>query len=1713
MKFYIFFLKKKFEFKSGQKQRSVPSLSCKLLRGMLHSLKLHTRSLFHFRHRFTVLKPIRSLSSTNGNNGLYDSSFEHDACGVGFVASISGKSSHSIVQDGQEILERMQHRGACGEEANSGDGAGVMTGIPDEFLRKEFGLQGVELPEVGGYVVGNVFLNPRRVIREESKRHFERIAEETKLSVLGWRKLPVDNSTLGMTALAMEPVVEQVVLAPLLDATINTSTDLERRAFLLMQRSRNSIRGTGSGASGPKEAAPKRAIARAESLKQTSSKGDALPTQISKGAKSDTLSAILGRDDYFYLCSLSPTTLVYKGQFTCDQLFKYYSDLTDTNYSSHFAMVHSRFSTNTFPSWERAQPMRTISHNGEINTVRGNRNWMRAREGFMLSPVYEPTELETMYPVIDESSSDSGCLDDAIQFLKTASYNRSLYEVIMMMVPEAWENKSLDPSKKAFYEWSSFLMEPWDGPALLAFSDGRYIGATLDRNGLRPCRYFVTADDKIAMSSEVGTLYCPEDQVTLKGHLEPGKMLLVDTVEQKIVEDNVLKHQVASKNDYTGWVKKQVTLNDIIANQPPGRNCVELAMPPPCELSMDNRLPMFGWSQEDIQRILSGMIVDGKESLGSMGNDTPLAFMSQSFPRLLFDFFKQHFAQVTNPPIDPFRESSVMTLRSTIGPAGNILNSHMDQCRRLVLERPILTTEELNAISLSPPARPDRIPGAKLRGVRRELEGTEYGYNSRHGHIKKRQRRRPLATRDQIASADESWRGRAVCVGPTKVIPITFPKYARNVGLFSIERELRHLCSKVDDAVESGASYIVLSDRSSDSQNVPMPSLLALGAVHQHLIRSRRRLDVGLIVDTGEAREVHHYATLIGFGADAVCPYLTLDVIHQMVAEGVVEKRGLTRSKASENYLNAVDIGLKKVMAKMGISTLQGYKGAQIFEAIGLDSSVTDMCFTGVASRIGGLGFEDLSSAAVLRHEYSHPSSESLQRTHELPVLANAGLYHWRDGGEAHVNTPEAIAALQVATKDVTSKSEKQKKSQQNAYQKFSQLQREATKNCTLRGLLDIVGGVDRSIPLSKVEPASEIVKRFVTGAMSLGSISPEAHETLALAMNEIGGKSNTGEGGEDPTRLRSKARSSIKQIASGRFGVTIEYLSEADELQIKMAQGAKPGEGGELPGHKVNDLIASLRHSTPGVGLISPPPHHDIYSIEDLAQLILDLRCLNGDARISVKLVSEAGVGTIAAGVAKAHANHILISGHDGGTGASSWTGIKHAGLPWELGLAETHQTLVLNNLRGRVRLQTDGQIRTGRDVVVAALLGAEEFGFSTVPLISMGCIMMRKCHLNTCPVGIATQDPELRKKFNGKPENVINYFFAVAEEVRGYMAKLGFASLDEMVGRSDYLRPSPVAESYNLDLNGLLKPADTIRPDVPTVFTPGFHEAAIDAPESNHLLEKELCDAMNKNFENGEKEFIIPQNDRLNICNVDRSFGASLSHKLYQARCEDSDRSMYVSLCGSAGQSFGAFLATGGTVDLEGEGNDYVGKGLSGGEIIIRKHKEAKFDAADNVIAGNTCLYGATSGKTFISGKAGQRFCVRNSGATAVVEGIGDHGAEYMTGGRLVVLGDTGINFAAGMSGGLAYVYDPSCQFPERCNTELVDLVKLEDENERVWLQSLIREHAEKTESQRAINILSEENWSDKFVKVYPRDYRKVLESVFVDEEEEDFQEMQQV
>ena len=1501
--------------------------------------------------------------------GLYDPQLEKDSCGVGFVANVKGVASHRILSDALHALRQMKHRGGCGCEENTGDGAGILTTLPYDFLSKVAWRDlTIKLPEKGQYAAGNVFLPRDATERELCKRTVNETIEDLGLLLLGWRELEVkpDLANIGPSALASCPHMEQLFIGT---ADGITGDALERQLYLLRKITTRLLRATSS-------------------LKQR---------------------------EMFYFCSLSTKVIVYKGMLTSDQLHTFYPDLQDSDYSTHLAMVHSRFSTNTFPSWDRAQPTRFMSHNGEINTRQGNYNWMKAREGVVQSELFGD-QLSELFPVIEPDMSDSGSFDNVLEFL--LMNGRSLPRAVMMMVPEAWQNDAeMQQYKKDFYQFNSALMEPWDGPASIVFTDGHYLGAVLDRNGLRPSRYYVTHDDHIIMASEVGVIDVEPENVKYKGRLQPGKMFLLDFKQGRMISDEEIKEKYATQYPYGTWLKEQtIHLEDLD---------LHIEHPGFYPETLIERMQSFGFSTETMQFMLIPLVESLRDPVGSMGNDSALAVLSDK-PRMIYDYFKQLFAQVTNPPIDSIREEIVMSLACFIGPEGNLLDIKPEDAHRLYLEHPILSNEELAALQ--------NINQKRLSGGQ--------------------------------------WQ--------SKVIDITFPKNEGSAGYIAT---LDRICEEASTAVENGDALLILSDRNVGRERVAISALLATGAVHHHLLDRHERTRIGIIVQTGEAREVHHHCLLIGYGADAINPYLAFEALWQARRDGLVHgKAGESDDTIVAYYRKAVAKGMLKVMAKMGISTLQSYKGAQIFEAVGLGKAVIERCFTGSISRVSGVGFDVLAEETIRNHDSGYP-----KRRLAPSSLSNKGEMHWRAGGDAHMWDPVAIASIQKATRTNSFAD----------YQQFAdKMNKENTRRCTLRGLMNFKQGLNKPVPLAEVEPASEIVKRFATGAISMGAISPETHETLAIAMNRVGGKSNTGEGGEDQARFQPLANgdskcSAIKQVASGRFGVTPWYLANAEELQIKMAQGAKPGEGGELPGRKVDALIARLRHSTPGVGLISPPPHHDIYSIEDIAQLIHDLKNANPAARISVKLVSEVGVGTVAAGVVKAKAEHIVIAGHDGGTGASPITSIKHAGLPWELGLAETQQTLVLNDLRSRVVLQTDGQLKTGRDVVIGALLGAEEFGFATAPLISLGCIMMRKCHLNTCPVGIATQDPELRAKFKGKPESIVNYMFMVAEEARQLMAQLGFRTMDEMIGRADILEIDQAIDhwkSKGLDFSAILAVAEKPHPDaqVRHVINQDHHlELALD----NTLIK-----LAKPALENAE-----PVQIELPVKNVNRVVGTMLSSEISKKWGEDAlpADTIHVKLNGHAGQSLGAFIAKGLTIEVEGDANDYVGKGLGGGRLIIYPPKDSTFKAEENILIGNVVLYGATSGDAYFRGVAAERFCVRNSGATAVVEGVGDHGCEYMTGGRAVILGDTGRNFAAGMSGGVAYVFDEHDHFTARCNTELVVLESLEAAEDIAELKLLIENHRDFTESPVAARILAD--WPvalSKFIKVMPVDYKRVLE-----------------
>ena len=1499
-----------------------------------------------------------------GKNGLYDPAKETENCGVGFVAHIKGTASHQIVLDADHILRRMEHRGACGCETNTGDGAGIMTSLPYAFLnrvaREAFG---VELPARGQYAAGNVFLPMDAGEREYCKKLINEQITAAGQTLIGWRLLPVgpDQADIGPTARQAMPHMEQLFVAA---AQGLSSAAFERKLYVVRKYSTHAIRSN-------------------TTLKQAS---------------------------MFYYCSLSTRVIVYKGMLNPDQMLPFYPDLAAEDYTAHLAMVHSRFSTNTFPSWDRAQPCRFMSHNGEINTRLGNANWMSAREGVAESALFGD-DIKRILPVIEPDVSDSGSFDNVLELLLMSG--RSLQEAVMMMVPEAWQNDSeMSAEKRAFYEYQSTLMEPWDGPASIVFTDGRYIGATLDSNGLRPSRYYLTHDDRVIMASEVGVLPVDPANVKAKGRLQPGKMFLIDFDKGRMIPDEELKHEFATKQPYRAWLDKQrIALSELAPKKEPhGFNQSDLIP----------RMRAFGYTSETMQFMLLPMVKEGRDPVGSMGNDAALACMSDK-PRMIYDYFKQLFAQVTNPAIDSIREEVVMSLQCYIGPEKNLLESTEQHAHRLLIPHPIITNEELAALKQM-----------NFRG----------------------------------------W--------TTQKIDITYDIADGKPGL---AQALDRICSEASRAITDGHSLIILSDRKISATRIPVSALLATGAVHQHLVKQHQRTRIGLVLETGEAREVHHHCLLTGYGADAINPYLAFEALWDALRKNLLDTQKYDNDdKIVEGYRKSVGKGMFKVMAKMGISTLQSYKGGQIFEAIGLADDVIARCFEGTSSRIQGVSLEVLGAESLRRHALGYNSHEN----HDS-ALTNQGDIHWRATGDQHMWNPKSIASLQEAARN----------GDRTAFDRFVEIANADTANCTLRGLLQFKAGANGgAIDIEKVETAKEIVKRFVTGAMSFGSISPESHETLAIAMNRMGGKSNTGEGGEDAARWIPDAngdsrRSAIKQVASGRFGVTIDYLTNADELQIKVSQGAKPGEGGELPGTKVDDTIARLRHSTPGVGLISPPPHHDIYSIEDLAQLIHDLKNANRHARISVKLVAEVGIGTVASGVTKAHADHIVIAGHDGGTGASPITSIKHAGIPWELGVAETHQTLVMNDLRSRVVIQTDGQMKTGRDVAIAALLGAEEYGFATAPLITLGCIMMRKCHLNTCPVGIATQDKELRKKFKGKPEHVINFLFMVAEDLRKIMAQLGFRTINDMIGRVDVLEMADHAhhwKKHGLDLSLLLTPAAKPHPNVET------HQTILQDHGLEDALDNQLIKLARAAIENGSQVKID-----LPVINTHRVVGTMLSHevaKKYGAKMLPDD-TIHIKLSGSAGQSLGAFLAKGITLEVEGDANDYVGKGLSGGRVIVYPPKTSRFIAEDNMLVGNVCLYGATSGEAFFRGMAAERFCVRNSGARAVVEGIGDHGCEYMTGGRTVVLGPVGRNFAAGMSGGIAYIWDQHKKLGRLCNKEMVDLETVSADEDIAELKSMIEKHLQYTQSNVAQRLLHDwNNALQQFVKVMPRDFKRVLE-----------------
>lgn len=1481
--------------------------------------------------------------------GLYDPRHEKDACGVAMVATLTGEASHDIVAKALTALRNLDHRGAAGAEVNSGDGAGILMQVPDAFLRA---VVDFELPPARAYAVGTAFLPGDAEAVAKTRLRIEEIADEEGLTVLGWRELPVDDTTLGATARSVMPSFAQVFVAG--RGARVSGMALERRAFCLRKR-----------------------------------------------AESET-------DVYFP--SLSSRTLAYKGMLTTDQLDQVFPDLTDERVASAMAVVHSRFSTNTFPSWPLAHPFRFIAHNGEINTVMGNRNWMRAREALLESDLI-PGDLERLFPICTPGASDSASFDEVLELLHLAG--RSLPHAVLMMIPEAWENhREMDAQRRAFYEFHSMLMEPWDGPACVVFTDGTQIGAVLDRNGLRPSRYWVTDDGLVVLASEVGVLDLDPATVVRKGRLQPGRMFLVDTEEHRIIEDEEIKSQLAAEQPYDEWLHAGlVHLDDID----------DLEHIVHTHASVTRRQQIFGYTEEELRVLLSPMANTGGEALGSMGTDTPIAALSEK-PRLLFDYFSQLFAQVTNPPLDAIREELVTSLSGSIGPEANLLEPTPASCRQIVLPFPVFSNDDL----------------AKIRHI------------NRNGDM------------------------------PGFQVHIVRGLYDVEGGGAALEARLDELCAEVSAAIADGARIIVLSDRHSTAELAPIPSLLLTGAVHHHLVREKTRTQVGLLVEAGDVREVHHVALLVGYGAAAVNPYLAMESVEDLAREAYYVK--VDAEKAVANLIKALGKGVLKVMSKMGVSTVASYTGAKIFESVGLSQAVIDRYFTGTTSKLGGIELDTIAEEVARRHATAYPRGGIAPAHRELAI---GGEYQWRREGEPHLFDPETVFRLQHSTRT-------------GSYDIFKQytdrVNHQSERLMTLRGLFTFKDGVREPVDIDEVEPVSEIVKRFSTGAMSYGSISQEAHETLAIAMNRLGGKSNTGEGGEDPDRLYDpERRSAIKQVASGRFGVTSEYLTNADDIQIKMAQGAKPGEGGQLPGHKVYPWVAKTRHSTPGVGLISPPPHHDIYSIEDLAQLIHDLKNANPAARIHVKLVSEVGIGTVAAGVSKAHADVVLVSGHDGGTGASPLTSLKHAGGPWELGLAETQQTLLLNGLRDRIVVQADGQLKTGRDVIIAALLGAEEYGFATAPLVVSGCIMMRVCHLDTCPVGVATQNPVLRERYSGKAEYVVNFFEFIAQEVRELLAELGFRSLGEAIGQVGTLDVADAVDHWKasgLDLTPILHQASAHGE-----FGQFEHQDLRNTKTQDHGLDKaldnELIAIAAPALESGE-----PVRAQVAIRNVNRTVGTMLGHEVTKRYRGDGlpDGTIDITLTGSAGQSFGAFLPRGVTLRLEGDANDYVGKGLSGGRLVIRPDRSATFEAAEQIIGGNTIGYGATSGQVFLSGRVGERFCVRNSGATAVVEGVGDHGCEYMTGGVVVVLGPTGRNFAAGMSGGYAFVLDLDEQ---RVNPELVELApvtgKAADE-----LKALVEQHAEETGSAVATALLADWDASlARFTEVMPSDFKRVLEA----------------
>ena len=1491
--------------------------------------------------------------------GLYDPAQEHDSCGVGFVVDMQGRKSHRIVSNALTILQNLLHRGACGCEENTGDGVGMLIQKPHKFFLRECAKSGFRLPDEERYGAGLVFLPRDAAEAEQCRQAFQRIVAEEGQTVLGWRAVPTDDSLLGPTALEGEPAFKQIFIGR--NENIKDAASFERKLYVIRKRVEHEI-----------------------------------------------WNSDLAQRDLFYIPSLSYRTFVYKGMLTGSQFEPMFPDITDPDVESALALVHQRFSTNTFPSWRLAHPFRYLCHNGEINTVRGNINWMHAREALCDSELFGD-DLKKIFPIVIEGGSDSAIFDNAMEFLHMTG--RPLAHAMLMMIPEAWSgHETMDEARKAFYEYHACLMEPWDGPASIAFTDGEVIGAVLDRNGLRPSRYYVTHDDMVIMASEVGVLDVAPENVKLKERLHPGRIFLVDTKEGRIIEDDELKRQYVNEYPYGRWLKQNLAPLENLPNP----KSIHGTDPD----TLLQRQQAFGYTHEELRIIVAPMASNGEEPIGSMGTDAALAVLSNR-PRLLYDYFKQLFAQVTNPPLDGIREELVTQVSTTIGPEGNLLKPGPLSCRRIRIPSPVLTNAELARI------RDVNLPGLSA-----------------------------------------------------KTISILYPVAEGGQGL---KKALSEVCAQVDRAIEEGYSHIILSDRGVDEKLAPIPALLAVAGAHHHMIRSGSRTKAGLVLESGEPREVHHFAVLIGYGIDAVNPYLVFESIGGLIGEGFVPE--MEFDKAVNNFIKAVNKGLIKTMSKMGISTVQSYRGAQIFEAVGLDKEFVDQYFTWTASRIGGIGLDVVAAESMMRHHNAFP-----ERPVKRPDLEWGGEYQWRRDGEYHLFNPETVFKLQHATRS----------GQYQIFKEYTRLVDDQSEDmATLRGLMKFKPTGD-PVSLDEVEPVENIMRRFSTGAMSYGSISKEAHETLAIAMNRIGGKSNTGEGGEDPARYTPDEngdlrRSAIKQVASGRFGVTSEYLVNADDLQIKMAQGAKPGEGGQLPGPKVYPWIAEVRHSTPWVGLISPPPHHDIYSIEDLAQLIHDLKNSNPEARIHVKLVAEVGVGTVAAGVSKAHSDVVLISGYDGGTGASPVSSLKHAGLPWELGLAETQQVLVQNKLRDRIVVQTDGQLKTGRDVAIAALLGAEEFGFSTAPLVVSGCIMMRVCHLNTCPVGVATQDKRLREKFTGQPEFVENFFRYVAEEMREYMAQLGFRTVEEMIGRSDKLDMNRAVEHWKaagLDFSNIL-----YKPEM------GPEVGIFCSREQDHGLEKSLDMTELVPLCKGALERREPVDIIFPIRNTNRTVGTILGYEITKRHGAGGlpEDTIHIHFNGSAGMSFGAFVPKGVTMTLEGDSNDYLGKGLSGGKIIVYPPRASTFVPEENILIGNVALYGATGGEGYFRGIAGERFCVRNSGVHAVVEGVGDHGCEYMTGGRVVIIGKTGRNFAAGMSGGIAYVLDENEDFHIRCNRQMVNLEAIEEQEDINTIRRLLTKHVQYTQSSVAQNILH--NWPayrKRFVKVMPRDYKVVLDAI---------------